>query len=392
MIKVKIPLAENTISKKEIHLLASWIKKNEKLTKGKLTVRFENLFSKWLKRKYSIFVNSGSSANLLIAQSLLEGDYLKNKTIIVPAVSWITTVTPFLQLGFNVKLCDCDKNNLGLNIKHFEYLCKKYKPSCVILVHVLGHPNNMQRIKSISKKYNIKIIEDTCEAIGSSIKNKKLGTFGLTTSFSFFYGHHLSTIEGGMVSTDDKVLYNIMLSVRSHGWARDLEEKERTNLEKKYNIDEIRSLYSFYYSGFNLRSTDLNAFIGLQQIKKLNKIIKIRESNYKLYLKELSNFWCQKSYASVISNFGFATLVKNRLEVFKFLKKKGIETRPLICGNIGSQPLWLKKFKKQKLPNAEIVHNFGIYLPNNSSISKKKIKFICENFKKIAVKKDFNNL
>ena len=144
MIKNKIQLAGNTISKNEINHLASWLKKNNKFTKGKLTIKFEKLFSNWLKNKYSIFVNSGSSANLLIAQSLLESGYLKNKTIIVPAVSWITTVTPFIQLGYNVKLCDCDKENLGLNIQHFKYLCKKHRPSCVILVHVLGHSNNME--------------------------------------------------------------------------------------------------------------------------------------------------------------------------------------------------------------------------------------------------------
>tara|TARA_Y100000590_G_scaffold467800_1_gene648040 strand:- start:65 stop:1237 length:1173 start_codon:yes stop_codon:yes gene_type:complete len=389
MTNKNIRLAGNTISKNEINLLIQWLKKNEKLTKGKLTINFEKIFSKWLKKKYSIFVNSGSSANLLVAQSLLESGYLKNKTIIAPAVSWITTVAPFLQLGYKVKLCDCDKNNLGLNIKHFEQLCRKYKPSCVILVHVLGHANNMSKIKSICKKFKIRIIEDTCEALGSSIKNKKLGTFGLASTFSFYYGHHISTIEGGMVSTNDKKLYNIMLSVRSHGWGRDLENKEKKILEKKYKIDEVRSLYSFYYSGFNLRSTDLNAFIGLQQIKKIKNIVKIRNSNFKLYSKELEDYWCQKSNSNIISNFGFGTLIENRVEVFNFLKKMGIETRPLICGNIGSQPMWLRKFKKQKLPNAEVIHNYGIYLPNHSLLNKKEIKYICKNFKKVAIKKNF---
>jgi len=389
MLNKNLRLAGNTISRKEINSLIKWLRKNENLTKGKLTINFEKVFSKWLKKKYSIFVNSGSSANLLVAQSLLESGYLRNNTIIAPAVSWITTVTPFLQLGYNVKLCDCDKNNLGLDIQHFEQLCKKYKPSCVILVHVLGHSNNMMKIKSICKRFNIKIIEDTCEALGSSIKAKKLGSFGLASTFSFYYGHHISTIEGGMVSTNDKKLYNIMLSVRSHGWGRDLEDKEKKILEKKYKIDSVRSLYSFYYPGFNLRSTDLNAFIGLGQIKKVRNIIKTREENFKLYSKELKNYWCQNSSANIVSNFGFGTLVKNRLEVFNFLKKKGIETRPLICGNIGSQPMWLKKFKKQTLKNADVVHNFGIYLPNHTLINKKEIKYICDNFKKIAIRKNF---
>ena len=276
-----IKLTDNTISLKHIHSLINWLKKNPRLTKGKLTLKFENLFSKWINRKYSIFVNSGSSANLLIAQGLLEANMLRNKIAIAPAVSWVTTVTPFMQMGYDVKLCDCDKLNLGLDIKHLEKLCKKYKPSVLILVHVLGHANDMFNILKICKKYNIKLIEDTCEALGSTYGTKKLGTQGLASSFSFYYGHHISTIEGGMLTLDDKKLYNVLMSIRSHGWGRDLENNERKKLEKRFNIDKVRSLYSFYYSGFNLRSTDLNAFIGIQQMKVLDlEILKFFQNTF----------------------------------------------------------------------------------------------------------------
>jgi len=374
----QIKLTDNTISLKNINSLINWLKKNPKLTKGNLTIQFEKLFSKWLNRKYSIFVNSGSSANLLIAQGLLEARMLRNKTVIAPAVSWVTTVTPFMQMGYNVKLCDCDKSNLGLDVNHLEKLCKKYKPSLLILVHVLGHANNMKVIKEICSKYKIKIIEDTCEALGSTYENKKLGNLGLASSFSFYYGHHISTIEGGMLTLDDKKLYNVLLSIRSHGWGRDLDKNERQRLEKKFSIDKVRSLYSFYYSGFNLRSTDLNAFIGIQQMKALSNKIKIRFKNFKIFSKYLSNFWNQKSDSKIVSNFGFAMMVRNRSELFSFLKKNKIESRPLICGNMGEQPFWIKKYKKTKLPNAEKVHKYGLYLPNHENLSEKQVKFICD--------------
>ncbi len=383
-----IKLTDNTISLKNISSLINWLKKNPKLTKGDLTIKFEKLFKIWIKRKYSIFVNSGSSANLLIAQGLLEANMLRNKIAIAPAVSWVTTVTPFLQMGYDVKLCDCDKLNLGLDISHLEKLCRKYNPSVLILVHVLGHSNNMRDIQKICKKYKIKIIEDSCEALGSTYGNKKLGTLGLASSFSFYYGHHISTIEGGMLTLDDKDLYNVLTSIRSHGWGRDLENQERKRLEKKFNIDKVRSLYSFYYSGFNLRSTDLNAFIGIQQMKVLNKKIKTRFRNFKIFSKNLSNFWSQKSEAKIISNFGYALMVKNRSEVFNFLKKNKIETRPLICGNMGQQPFWIKKYKRPILPNAEKVHKFGLYLPNHENLTAKQVEFICDKVKIIA--KPFN--
>jgi CDP-6-deoxy-D-xylo-4-hexulose-3-dehydrase len=169
------PLVKNTISKNEIKKLSEWLLKGQKLTKGKLTLKFENNFSKYLNRKYSIFVNSGSSANLLMLSALIESQNLKNKIAIVPAVSWSTSVSPFMQLNFDIKLCDCNNKNLGLDINHFEYLCKKFKPSVALMVNVLGHSNDENEIKKICKKYNVALLEDSCEAIGTNYKNKTIG-------------------------------------------------------------------------------------------------------------------------------------------------------------------------------------------------------------------------
>jgi CDP-6-deoxy-D-xylo-4-hexulose-3-dehydrase len=388
----KFPLVQDTISKKEIIALSNWLLKGERLTKGDLTLKFEKKFSEYINRKYSLFVNSGSSANLLMLSALIESKKLKNNKAIVAGVSWSTTLSPFIQNKFDIKLCDCSNKDLGVDITHFEILCKKFKPSVAIIVNVLGHSNNVREIKRLCKKYNVILLEDSCEALGTVLDGKKLGTFGLASSFSFYYGHHISTIEGGMVVTDNFELYNIMLSIRSHGWSRDLSKNYKIQLLKKYKVDVFKNLYTFYYPGYNLRSTDLNAFLGINQIKKIDKISKIRNNNFYYYKKNLTDFWCQESSSKFISSFAFGTLVENRLEVFKYLKKFNIETRPLICGNIGRHPFWIKKYHKQVLKNADIVHDFGLYLPNNYNLKKKDILYICNKFKKVAIPKYFKKI
>ncbi|OHE73896.1 MAG: aminotransferase DegT [Verrucomicrobia bacterium GWC2_42_7] len=324
--------------------------------------------------------------------ALSEGGYLRNKKVVAPAVSWCTTVTPFIQLGFDVSLCDCDRNDLGFDIQHFEDLCKKERPALAILVHVLGHANQMDKILDICKRYDVLLLEDSCEALASTHKGCKCGSMGLAGSFSFYYGHHISTIEGGMVVTDDEKLYNLMLSIRSHGWGRDVSKSYHDAWTKEYNIDEIRDLYTFYYSGFNLRSTDLNAFIGLSQLKKIDEYAKIRQGNWKCYSEHLKDFWSQTSESDFVSHFAYGILVENRLEVYKHLISKGIECRPLICGNIGQHPFWVKKYGPTNLPMANIVHEFGLYLPNHARLTPEEIKYISDELKKVAKFKHIENL
>ena len=378
-------LAHDTIDKNDYLRMIKFLKERNYLNQSKITRKFEKNFSNFLKLKYSIFVNSGSSANLLMAQTLLQGNYLKNKIAVLPAVSWSTTVSPFLQLGFKVILCDCDQNDLGLSYHNLEKICKKYNPGLVVAVNVLGHSNNFKNINYLKKKYNFKLIEDNCESLGSKQKNKNLGSFGLASSHSFYFGHHISTIEGGMVSTNDNKFYNLSLAIRSHGWARDVQKSFRSKLEKKFKVDQFKALYTFYYSGLNIRSTDFNANIGIQQLKKIKNIAKIRHRNFHKYKFNLQNFWTQKSNLKIISSFGYATFVKNRLEVYKYLKSKKIQTRPLICGNIGQQPFWKNRLSKEnKLPNANFVDKYGLYLPNHANLSVNDIDFICKHFVKYA--------
>ena len=380
-----IKIAHNTIEDKDYEILINFLKKRRYLNQSKVTKQFEKNFSKKVGIRYSTFVNSGSSANLLIAQTLLEGNFLKNKIAILPSVSWATTVSPFLQLGYKVILCDCDNDNLGMNISHLERLCKKFNPGLLVIVNVLGHANDISKILKLKSKYNFQLIEDNCESLGSKFKSKSLGSYGLASSHSFYFGHHISTIEGGMVSSSDNKFYNISSSIRAHGWSRDMETNYKKKLEKKYGIDEFKSFFTFYYSGLNIRSTDLNARLGIEQLKKIDKISKIRHLNFKRYKNQLPNFWSQKSGLDLISSFGYATFVKNRLEVYKLLKSKKIQTRPLICGNMGQQPFLKKRsFRNKDLVNSKYVDKYGIYLPNHANLKLKDIDYVSRVFKKIA--------
>jgi CDP-6-deoxy-D-xylo-4-hexulose-3-dehydrase len=382
---MSIKLVKDTIDFDDVSLLIEWLKTNPRLTKGDLTIEFEKAWSKWLGVKYSVFVNSGSSANLAAIYSFMLSNRMRNKKIVVPAVSWVTTVTPAIQLGLEPIMCECDVDNLGLDINHLKEIIKKDDPSAIILVHVLGIPNNMDEIVELCNENNILLVEDTCESIGSKYNDKMVGTFGKMSTFSFYFGHHISTIEGGMISTNDEELYHILLSVRSHGWDRDLPKETQIKLREKYNINNFRALYTFYYPGFNLRSTDLQAFLGLGQLKKIDQIVENRHKNYLKYKNEIKNdFWnVSEPKGSYVSNFSFPIITKNIDKLIKKLNENDVECRPLICGSINEHPFWYERYGKQELPNSKLVHEYGLYLPNNHQMTDeeldKVIKIVNEN-------------
>jgi len=273
---------------------------------------------------------------------------------------------------------------LGLSVEHLEILFNKHRPDILILVHVLGHINEMESILFLCEKYGVTLFEDCCEAVGTEKNNKKVGSFGKAGSFSFYYGHHMSTIEGGMVISSDDEFVTVLKSIRSHGWARDLDIENQQALRKEYKINSFRELYTFYYPGFNLRSTDLNAFIGLQQMKKIDNVVKRRFEIYKRYKSTLEKYtWIQNCEADVISNFGLGLMIDNINQFVKSLKKKHIDSRPLICGSIGEQPFWIKKYGKQILENASKVHAKGLYLPAHHNLSNDDIDYICNTVIKI---------
>lgn len=375
-----ITLAKDTIDTHHIGSLIEWLQTNPKLTKGDLTIDFEKKWSEWLGVKYSVFLNSGSSANLAMIYSLILSKKLKNNKIIVPAVSWVTTITPAIQFGMEPIMCDCDENNLGLDIDHLKFLIKEHQPSCIILVHVLGIPNKMQEIIDLCKENDIYVLEDSCEALGSEYQGRKIGTLGDISSFSFYFGHHISTIEGGMACTNDEDLYHLLLSIRSHGWDRDLPEEKKQQLRKKYEVSDFRALYTFYNAGFNLRSTDLQAFIGIKQMDSIDEIINIRKNNFSLYEEYLKDsIWKIKPpQNSLVSNFAYPIITEKIEQLIFALKKNNIECRPLICGSMNEQPFWMDSFPQTYLPHAKKVHDFGLYLPNHHKLTKIEIKKITD--------------
>lgn len=380
---IKYHLAEDTIDKKDIESLIHWLQGNPRLTKAKLTVEFERNWSKWLGSDYSVFCNSGSSANLLMYYTLLLSNQLKNRKVIVPSVGWVTTIAPAIQFGFEPIMCEADPETFGLDLNHLEELLKKHNPSTVVLVQVLGVPHKMDEIMKLKEKYGFFLLEDACAAIGASYHGKKVGSFGDMGSFSAYFGHQFSTIEGGLVSTNQKDLLDLLLMLRSHGWSKDLDATKHAELVKKYEIDDFHSPFVFFIPGFNVRSTDLNAYIGLGQLEKLDWLISRRQENHARYMKNLgSRFYTQKAPDNtVVCSISFGALAKSTEErrgIVSALVKNGIETRIFSAGNLGLHPFWYERFGKASFPMADRIHHCGFFLPNNPSLSLEAVDFISD--------------
>lgn len=378
----KIELVKDTISNEEIDELILWLKTYPRLTKGSVTKEFEIKWSKWIGCKYSVFVNSGSSANLLMIYALKFLKKLKNKKVCVPALSWATDLSPILQLDLQPILIDCNLENLSVDLTHLEKTFKEENPSCLILVSVLGLSPYMSEIISLCKKYDVILLEDNCESQGTKFEGIKLGNFGLMSSFSTYFGHTMSTIEGGFVCTNDEEIYHTILQLRSHGWDRDLPEEKQMELQNKWGIDKFNSLYTFYIPGFNFRSTDLQAKIGLSQLERVDDMIETRYQNFLIYEKNLSNkIWFPKIVKnSYTSNFAIPLIFESIEKKFNVIKKfeNIIECRPLISGSMGIQPFYKQVFGELKLPNVSLVDSFGMYVPNHPKLTKKEIELICD--------------
>lgn len=376
-----ISLVSDTINKSDIEALTEWLNQDTipRLTKGPLTIELEKKWANKIGSKYSVFVNSGSSAILLMLAALNEFDYLKNKKIIVPALSWATDVSSPMLLGLEPILCDCNLHDLSCDLKQLEELFIQYNPSAFISVAPLGLVPNMHDMVLLCEKYDVILLEDICESMGSKYQEKYLGTFGLASVFSMYFGHHLSTIEGGFINTDDEKLYHALLMMRSHGWDRDLPEWKQKELREKYNTTKFDSLYNFYVPGLNVRSTDLQAFIGIRVIDRLNSYSLKRNTNFFNYLNNINSNKVQITInkGDFISNFAYPVIHEKRDEIVKELQDNNIEVRPLIAGNIAKKPFWYEKFgDTSNLPNCDLIDKEGFYLPNHQDLSQTDIKKI----------------
>ena len=360
-------------------------KENIILTQSKKVLEFEKKWSKWLGVKYSIFVNSGSSANYLtmLALKIIHGE---KGEVIVPSLTWISDIVSVINNGFKPVFVDINLDNLCMDETHLlKSLTKKTK--AVFITHAQGFNGLSENLLKVLKKKKILLIEDVCESHGGTFKGRKLGSFGEISNFSFYYAHHLSTIEGGMICTNNKKIYETVRMLRSHGMVR---ESGNVIFEKKMikKYSDLSPKFIFMYPGFNMRNNEISAIIGINQLKRLDYNNRLRSKNFAFFLKNLDpNIYKTDFNLEGNSNYAFPLILRKasfqmRDKLEKLMIKNGIEFRR---GNAGGgnqlrQP-YLKKYLKginfKRFKNVEHVHFFGYYIGNYPSLETKKINKIC---------------
>lgn len=385
---LKYELAVETIDRNDLQALSDWMLQDQipQLTMGSLTKEFESRWNNWLGRKYSIACNSGSSANLLMYSVLREhydNKLLRNDIVVVPSTGWATTIMPAIQLGFRPVMCEADPDTLGLDLNYLEDLLKRHQPATVIMVQVLGIPHKMNELMALKNRHGFLLLEDACASVGSSYEGQKVGIFGDMASFSFYFGHQSSTIEGGMVSTDNRAFYNTLAMLRSHGWGKDTESDFHEGMRSSHDVDNFHSPFVFYLPGYNLRLTDLQSFLGIRQIDKMEWVIRTRFANHLAYSKKLEDLFFIQKYTprSIICSIHFAALaqsVEERKVIVAALEENHIETRLFTAGNLGRHPFWTRKYGLVSFPMADKVYFCGFFLPNNTSLKIKDVHFISD--------------
>ena len=350
---------------------------SRQITMSSRTKIFETIFKNKIKVKHSLMVNSGSSANLLAMQCLVN-PYRKRKLkkgdeILIPALCWSTSLWPIVQSGLKPIFVDINVLDLNIDLDDLEKKITK-NTKAIMLVHVLSNSTDMDKLIKLKKKYNLILIEDTCESLGSKYKRKYLGTFGDFSTFSFYYSHQITSGEGGMICCKERSDYEIVKSLRSHGWSRGLIDEKKISRRNK-NLDPK---FIFYNSGFNLRPTDISAAIGSSQFKRLNKFSLIRSFNRNKIINSIKRDPRWNNQITFINSrkhikaswFGLPFYLNNissinKLEFIKKLEKNGIETRPIISGSFVNQPS-AKKYglvkKNQKFKNADFINDRGLFI------------------------------
>jgi len=386
---MKYPLSPNSFSNDDIRKAAK-ILFSKNITMGPVTKKFEKAFAKFIGAKYALMVNSGSSANLLATFALInpakKNRLERGDECLIPALCWSTSLWPIIQAGLKPKFVDVDPLTLNLSIQDLKRKITK-RTKAIMGVHVLGNSTNMNELKSIINKKKLYFIEDTCESLGSKFNKKNLGTFGDFGTYSFYYSHQITAGEGGMIICNDRKNYEIIYSLRAHGWDRGLK-----NNKKDFN---------FINSGFNLRPTDINAAIGLNQFKRLNNFKKIRSNNRMKIINKLkmSKDW-NNQFTFIYSNkkvepswFGLPILinkkyVRKKNKFLSYLNKNGIETRPIISGNFLNQPsikLYKLNSKKEVFKGAQEIEERGFFIGIHvEKISNQKLKLLEKNLLKIS--------
>ena len=388
-----IKLIKSTFYKEKLtkQKLIKFISRAKQLSFGSECVKFEQRFAKWQGRKYCVFLNSGSSANLAIIQALLNLDRIKKEDKVgFSAITWSTNVMPLIQLGLQPIPIDIEIETLNVSEQKLDEVLQKTNLRMLFLTNLLGFCDNIDKIRDLCKAKKIILIEDNCESLGTIYKNKKLGNYCLASTFSFYVGHHMSTIEGGAVCTDDENLATMLRIIRAHGWDRNLDLENKRSIRKEFKINStFYARYSFYDLGYNLRPTEINGFIGNIQINFLDEIIQKRNANFMkmagpIYQQRKIYYPIRYNHLDFLSSFAIPVIARSkkiRNELVKKCKGK-VEIRPIVGGNIASQPFFCKYQQSDKvmLANAKLIHKQGLYFANNPELTEKEIKTIINVF------------
>ncbi len=366
------PLASTTWDHEEVEVAHKLLLSNQ-LTMGQEVSKFEEDFASYIGTKYAVMFNSGSSANLGMMAALR---YMKNSPVkpgdevIVPAVSWSTTYYPVNQVGLKLKFVDVDLDTLNMSAKSVEEAITS-KTKAILAVNLLGNPAELNQMKKIAEKHNLILLEDNCESLGADINGAKTGSFGLAGTHSFFFSHHICTMEGGMVTTNDKIFAETLISIRAHGWTRGLDDDNSVHPKSS---EPWEDLFRFVLPGYNLRPIELSGAIGQVQLKKFAGFLNMRRKNAEVFTELFSgrdDVQVQKEIGSS-SWFGFSFILRGKLEgkrkeVIQILKEHGIETRPIVAGNFTQNPVMghLDFVELPALPNSEYLHKEGFFIGNH---------------------------
>ena len=374
-------LASSTWDEKELNAINEVIK-SDIFTMGKKVAQFEQDFAKFVGSKYAVMTSSGSTANLIATAALF---YTKNNKlqrgdeVIVPAVSWSTTYYPLHQYGLKLKFVDIDLHTLNYDLEALKDAISD-KTKMIMCVNLLGNPNDFDAIKAIIGDRNIILLEDNCESMGAEYNGKQAGTFGIMGTFSTFYSHHMATMEGGFVVTDNEELYHILLCLRAHGWTRNL---PKDNLIAPKSDDWFSESFRFVLPGYNVRPVEMSGAIGIEQLKKLPNFLKHRRENAKLFSKYFANhqdFIMQKEIGSS-SWFGFSLIIRpesklKRADIIKLLEANNIEYRPIATGDFTQNEV-IKYFDYEihgELKNAKYLQENGFFVGNHQVDISKQIE------------------
>lgn len=371
--------------------LKEFIDKADHLSFGRECEKFEENFARWQGRKYCVFLNSGSSANLAVVQALLNlGRIKKGDPVAFSSLTWSTNVMPLMQLGLKSIPVDVELETLNISGTKLLSVLKKHEVKMLLITNLLGFCGDIDEIRKICEKKEIVLIEDNCESLGTVYKGRKLGNFGLASTFSFYVGHHISTIEGGAVCTDDEELATMLRLVRAHGWDRNLSFSKQSEIRDRFKVNKtFYSRYTFYDLGYNLRPTEINGFLGNTQLKYADEIVNKRRDNFMSIAKpiyERSDLYypIKFDHIDLVSNFAVPVICRSRSLRDELVRKcEGkIEIRPIVGGDMTRQPFFKKYIKGlfNSNFNARLVHDQGLYFGNNPELTKKEMVEIVRTF------------